>query len=151
MRRLVKGQHTSRESGNLPIIQNISNSIRARYRQSGACQVDGAIPLLICPVEYGQNALAVILFQEENARLLIFGFEIHQIQWNRSLSQTDHIDQVTILNQREALRSLRQRRKRVSDFEHAARNGGERDGDLCFIESSRFIALVPRLIGNSLG
>src|ERR1700678_4584156 len=72
MRRLMKTQDARRGSGDLLIIENIGNGVLATGRQSGGGEIDGVFPLLIGPVEDGQDTLPAIFLEKENAGLLVF-------------------------------------------------------------------------------
>ena len=78
----MKGQYAGGWTGDYLMVQYIRDFVLARRGQSGGCKIDTVIQLLVCPIKDTQNALPVLFFEEEHARLLIFGGKIHEVQRN---------------------------------------------------------------------
>src|SRR5258708_21330452 len=85
MRRLMKDQYAGSWTGYYLTVQYIRDFVLACRWQSGGSKIDRAVLLLICPIKDTQNALPVLFFEKEHARLLILSRKIHQIPRNLSL------------------------------------------------------------------
>ncbi len=102
----MKNQYASGWSRHFVVVQNISNHVLARRRQSGGRQIDRAIALLVGPVKDSENALPVSSLRKKTLGCPSSAAKFIRSNWYRCPSQTNHLNQFLILNQGEALRCV---------------------------------------------